>query len=106
MASAQQNMDLYLLIGQSNMAGRGVVEEQDRIATPGVFALTKADAWVPAIDPLHWDKPAIAGVGLGRSFARAVKGSADVGLIPAAFGGSSLVRHQVFKAMGKHWNSI
>jgi sulfoxide reductase heme-binding subunit YedZ len=89
-ASAQQNMDLYLLIGQSNMAGRGVVEEQDRAAIPGIFALSKTDAWVPATDPLHWDKPAIAGVGLGRSFARAVKGSADVGLIPAAFGGTSL----------------
>ncbi len=89
-AYSQQNMDLYLLIGQSNMAGRGVVEEQDRKPIPGIYALNKAGAWVPAADPLHWDKPDIAGVGMGRSFARAVKGSADVGLIPAAFGGTSL----------------
>ena len=89
-ASAQQNMDLYLLIGQSNMAGRGVVEAYDRAPIPGIFALSKSDTWVPAIDPLHWDKPEIAGVGLGRSFAVAVKGSGDVGLIPAAFGGTSL----------------
>ena len=89
-ASAQQNMDLYLLIGQSNMAGRGVVEAHDRVPIPGIFALSKANLWVPAIDPLHWDKPEIAGVGLGRSFAVALKGSADIGLIPAAFGGTSL----------------
>jgi len=91
--SAQQNMDLFLLIGQSNMAGRGVVEEQDRVPIAGVYALNKEDKWVPAVDPLHWDKP-IAGVGLGRSFARAVKGNADVGLIPAAFGGTSLEQWQ------------
>jgi hypothetical protein len=30
--------------------------------------LNKADTWVPAIDPLHFDKPA-PGVGLGKTFA-------------------------------------
>jgi hypothetical protein len=65
----------------------------DRVPISGVYALNKEDKWVPAVDPLHWDKP-IAGVGLGRSFGRAVKGNADVGLIPAAFGGTSLEQWQ------------
>lgn len=55
--------------------------------------LNKAMAWAPAVDPLHFDKPAIAGVGLGRAFAKSLvdsNPSLTIGLIPAAFGGSSL----------------
>ena len=61
-------LDLYLLIGQSNMAGRGKVEDSDRVVHPRVWTLNKSDEWVPAIDPLHFDKPAAVGVGLGRTF--------------------------------------
>jgi hypothetical protein len=84
---------LFLLIGQSNMAGRGVVEEQDRQPIPRVFMLTKAMEWAPAVDPVHLDKPEIAGVGLARSFGKvlaAADPSATIGLIPAAFGGTSI----------------
>ncbi len=85
--------DIFLLIGQSNMAGRGAVEPQDQLPHPRIFKLTEAKAWVPAIDPLHFDKPTIIGVGLGSSFARAVAAAepnAIIGLVPAAFGGTSL----------------
>lgn len=85
--------DIFLLIGQSNMAGRGVVEDQDAVPHPRIFKQTADRKWVPAIDPLHFDKPEITGVGLGSSFARAVanaESNAVIGLIPAAFGGSSL----------------
>ena len=88
-----QDLQLFLLIGQSNMAGRGVVEAQDKEILPRVFMLNKEMAWVPAVDPLHFDKPAIAGVGLGRTFAKTLlvaNRSAAIGLIPAAFGGTSL----------------
>ena len=91
-ALAPQDLDLFLLAGQSNMAGRGDVEAQDRAPIDGVFALNKDLAWTPAVDPLHWDKP-IAAVGLGRSFAATLKkygAVGQVGLIPAAFGGTSL----------------
>lgn len=87
------DLQLFLLIGQSNMAGRGAVEAQDRETLPGIFMLNKELAWVPAVDPLHFDKPAIAGVGIGRSFAKVIRRAnpeASIGLIPAAFGGSSL----------------
>jgi len=50
------------------MAGCGTVEAQDKTPHPRVLMLNMADAWVPAIDPLHFDKPA-AGVGLGKTFA-------------------------------------
>src|SRR5689334_22089321 len=88
-----RDLQLFLLIGQPNMAGRGAVEAQDREPIPRVFMLNKSDEWVPAVDPLHFDKPEIAGVGIGRTFARVLANAdpaATIGLIPSAFGGTSL----------------
>src|SRR5690349_3741379 len=86
------NCHLYLLIGQSNMAGRGKVEKEDKTPHPRVLMLNKDDQWVPAIDPLHFDK-AIAGVGPGLAFGKAMA-EADkdvtIGLIPCAAGGSPI----------------
>ncbi len=83
---------LILLVGQSNMAGRGTVEEQDKTPHPRVLMLNKVGEWVPAIDPLHFDKVA-AGVGVGKTFgtlyAEAHPG-VTVGLIPCAVGGSPI----------------
>jgi hypothetical protein len=83
---------LFLLVGQSNMAGRGAVEAQDRVPHPRVLMLDKAGVWVPATDPMHFDKP-VAGVGLGRTFGAAIADAhpgITVGLIPAAVGGSPI----------------
>lgn len=91
-AQTPDNLQLFLLTGQSNMAGRGAVEPRDREPLPRVWSLNKDLAWVPATDPLHFDKP-IAGVSLGRSFGRAlarVNRTANIGLIPCAVGGTSL----------------
>ncbi len=55
--------------------------------------LDQAGAWVPAVEPMHFDKPGIAGVGLGRSFAIAIADAnpgVTVGLIPCAVGGSPI----------------
>ena len=87
------DLQVFLLIGQSNMAGRGVVEAQDRVPHPRVFMLTKELAWVPAVDPMHFDKPERIGTGLGKTFG-AVLATADpgavIGLVPAAFGSTTL----------------
>ena len=83
---------LFLLAGQSNMAGRGDVEAADKVPRPRVFMLAKDGSWKPASDPIHYDKPS-AGVGPGRTFALALA-EADtnisIGLIPAACGGSPI----------------
>ncbi|MCY7349555.1 MAG: sialate O-acetylesterase [Cytophagaceae bacterium] len=88
-----KNLHLYLLAGQSNMAGRGEVEAQDRQAHPRVWVLNQEGEWMPAIDPLHFDKPAVVGVGPGYSFGKAMA-EADttvaIGLIPVAVGGSAI----------------
>lgn len=87
-----KKLHLYLLVGQSNMAGRGKVEEADRTPHPRIWMLNKANEWVPAIAPLHFDKPA-AGVGPGLPFAQ-IMAEADtnivIGLVPAAAGGSAM----------------
>lgn len=86
-------LHLYLLAGQSNMAGRGEVGEIDETPYPRVFALKKDMSWGPATEPLHWDKPEIVGVCPGFAFGRAMadaKKTVRIGLIPAAAGGSSI----------------
>lgn len=83
--------DLYLLMGQSNMAGRGKIEAQDTIVDPDVFMLNKAEYWVPAKSPLHFDK-LFAGTGLGLTFGTvmAKKNKRKIGLIPCAVGGTAI----------------
>jgi len=92
-ASAPEDLQIFLLIGQSNMAGRGPVEEQDRQPHARVFMLNRDLAWVPAVDPIHFDKPERIGTGLGKTFGTLVaeaEPDAVIGLVPAAFGGSAL----------------
>ncbi len=90
----KEQFHLYLLIGQSNMAGRGVIEVPAPSAHPRVLKFTHENKWAPGTDPLHFDKP-IAGVCLGTSFA-AVMAEANpditIGLIPCAVGGTPLSR--------------
>lgn len=74
------------------MAGRGTVEAQDRVAHPRVSMLDRNLRWVPAVEPMHFDKP-VAGVGPGRAFALALAASDSsmrIGLVPAAVGGSPI----------------
>lgn len=98
--AAPDHLQLFLLIGQSNMAGRGPVGPEDQRTNPRIFMLTKDLVWVPAKDPLHQDRPT-AGVGLASEFARVIaraEPNASIGLIPCAVGSTSLDQ---WKAGGK-----
>lgn len=92
---AKQDLHLFLLAGQSNMAGRGTLNELspgEAAVHPRILALNTGLSWQAAVDPLHWDKRE-AGVGLGKFFARAVADKNPgvmIGLIPSACGGSSI----------------
>lgn len=87
-------VDLYLLIGQSNMAGRGIITPEFKlIGNDSVFMFNKDLQWVKAAHPLHFDKPSVAGVGPGLSFGIAIKNfypTHKIGLIPSAVGGTSI----------------
>lgn len=85
-------LEVYLLIGQSNMAGRGTVDEQSKITSDAILMMDKTNNWVLAKDPMHFDKPS-AGVGPGISFAQTMlqdKKNTQIGLIPCAWGGSPI----------------
>ncbi|MCA9138931.1 MAG: sulfatase-like hydrolase/transferase [Planctomycetales bacterium] len=89
---SRDDFHLFLLAGQSNMAGRGKVEPQDKYPDANILMLDRDGQWLPATDPLHFDKP-IAGVGIGRGFARQYASDhpgVTIGLVPCAVGGSPI----------------
>ncbi len=91
-----RNLDLFLLIGQSNMAGRGAMNQEEMVSK-NIWMIDAVENLVKAKDPLHFDKPAMVGVGPGLAFAQKIieKGaSKKVGLIPCAVGGSGIDQWQ------------
>jgi len=85
--------DLILLIGQSNMAGRGQLDTQSSTTDSQIWMIDSNNVWIPAKDPVHFDKPSAVGVGPGLSFAQAVvetQKNRNMGLIPCAEGGSGI----------------
>ncbi len=90
-------LHLYLLMGQSNMAGRGVIGPEDKTPHPRVLVFTKEGEWEPAVEPVTHDKPGMLGVGPGLAFGK-VMAEADtnavIGLVPCALGGTPLKRWQ------------
>lgn len=92
-----------LLLGQSNMAGRGFTNEVEAISDDRILMMNSSNEWVKMQEPIHFDK-ADAGVGPAASFAKAFVDTFDceIGLIPAAFGGTSIGDWAVG---GTHYNN-
>ncbi|MBQ8232368.1 MAG: sialate O-acetylesterase [Lachnospiraceae bacterium] len=80
----------FLLIGQSNMAGRGLMEEAIPVDTSRIKILRNG-RWQGMFRPVNPDR-SFSGVNLAESFAEAYakKHNVDVGLICCADGGTSL----------------
>ena len=92
MKSTNLPLEMFLLIGQSNMAGRGPLEAVPALCHPNV-RMFRNGQWTLAKEPLHTDKPAIAGIGLGMSFAVALldrRPDKIIGILPCAVGGTPL----------------
>ncbi len=87
-------MPSVLLIGQSNMAGRGDLYYVTKIDDDRIF-MWRPEGWTKMVEPIHYDKTA-AGAGLGASFAKGFVDSFDteVGLIPGAYGGTRVSEWQ------------
>jgi len=89
----KSKFEIFLLVGQSNMAGRAPLTAADRVADPRVLVLNRLDQWGSQGEPLHYDKPKALGVGPGFTFAKLLadkEAGVTIGLVPCAFGGTSL----------------
>ncbi|WP_238654411.1 sialate O-acetylesterase [Paenibacillus piscarius] len=81
----------FLMLGQSNMAGRGFLHEVDPIYNEKIKMLRNGQ-WQMMTEPINYDRP-VSGVSLAASFADAwskANPDEEMGLIPCAEGGSSL----------------
>lgn len=81
----------FLMIGQSNMAGRGFINDVPPIINERIQMLRNG-RWQMMVEPMNYDRP-VSGVSLAASFADAwcLKYPEDtIGLIPCAEGGSLL----------------
>ncbi|KAE8680006.1 putative carbohydrate esterase [Hibiscus syriacus] len=115
---------IFILSGQSNMAGRGGVSKHhhhsqshwDGIVPPEcqphlcILRLSATLNWEAAREPLHHDIDThkVCGVGPGMSFANAVRdhlGGECLGLVPCAVGGTAIREwdrgHQLYENMLK-----
>ncbi|XP_024163399.1 probable carbohydrate esterase At4g34215 [Rosa chinensis] len=100
---------IFILSGQSNMAGRGGVirdhshhnhQHWDGVVPseaqpdPSILRLNAHLHWEAAREPLHADidSKKVCGLGPGMSFANAVRGRVEgkIGLVPCAVGGTAI----------------
>ncbi|WP_181405134.1 sialate O-acetylesterase [Aestuariibacter sp. GS-14] len=92
----RQQMDIYILMGQSNMVGRDTATLSLQVDDNRILALNEQDFWQVARDPIHKKTGRTEpGIGPGIPFARTMLdlgNSAPIGLVPTAVGGSSLRR--------------
>ena len=86
----------FLMIGQSNMAGRGEFEDVEPILNRNCLML-RMGRWITMREPVNPDRPVFgvelhSGISLAASFADEVSKHFDmrVGLIPSADGGTSI----------------
>lgn len=96
-------MKSVLMIGQSNMAGRGFLDEVPTICNERIQMLRNG-RWQMMTEPINYDRP-VAGVGLAGSFAAmwCMENQEDkIGLIPCAEGGSSLDDWAIDKILFKN----
>jgi hypothetical protein len=94
----KERLHIYLLIGQSNMAGRAPFTEEEAGALDRVYLLNSSDQWEPAQNPLNRYSTIRKGLGMqkmnpGYTFSQTMlKADCEVsiGLVVNAKGGSSI----------------
>ncbi|HEV8270987.1 MAG TPA: sialate O-acetylesterase [Chitinophagaceae bacterium] len=90
----KENVWVFIMAGQSNMAGRGIVEPEDTISDKRILSINKDGQIIIAKEPLHFYEPERAGLDCGLSFAKTlitkIPDNISILIIPTAVGGSSI----------------
>jgi len=96
MIQKKENVWVFIMAGQSNMAGRGIVEPEDTIADKRILSINKDGQIIIAKEPLHFYEPERTGLDCGLSFAKTlikkIPDSISLLIIPTAVGGSSIIQ--------------
>ena len=91
---AKNNVWVFIMAGQSNMAGRSLVEPMDTIANQRILSINTNGEIILAKEPLNLYEPQMKGLDCGVSFASELlkncPDSVSILLIPTAVGGSSI----------------
>ena len=91
---SKENIWVFILAGQSNMAGRGLIEPHDTIPFKRVLSINQNGEIIEAKEPLHFYEKSMSGLDCGLSFGKTLAtelpDSISVLLIPTAVGGSSI----------------
>ena len=87
-------LDIAILAGQSNMAGRGPLNTVEEIRDERILVRTH-NCWEVMKEPIHNDSGS-AGIGPGASFAKKYVDffNREIGLVPCASGGTSITQWQ------------
>ena len=94
--TAKDRVHIFILMGQSNMAGRAALTNNDTKIQHNIFKLTPDFSWEPASHPLHSDSRN-AGFGMGIPFAKSLIESnhaSKIILLPLAMGNSRVDQWQ------------
>lgn len=90
----KENVWVFIMAGQSNMAGRGIVEPKDTVSNKRILSINKEGQIIIAKEPLHFYEPERTGLDCGLSFAKLliknVPDNVSILLVPTAVGGSSI----------------
>jgi hypothetical protein len=94
----REKLHIYLLIGQSNMAGRAAIPAEDKGPMEGCFMLDRENRWLPASNPLNRYSTIIGNtsnqrLNPGYMFAKTMRQSdpnISIGLICNARGATSI----------------
>jgi len=91
---AKNNVWVFIMAGQSNMAGRAAVEPMDTISNPRLLSINSNGELILAKEPLHFYEPDMKGLDCGVSFGnellKHIPESVSILIIPTAVGGSSI----------------
>jgi len=104
-------IDAFVMLGQSNMAGRGALADVPPYPEDGTLWMLRCGLWQPLSEPVNPDRRVVSvqgahtsGVSLAPAFASAYARATGrrVGLVPCAYGGSRLADWQEGQPLFDH----